>query len=106
MDKTEFLKFLDVVEIFTMKDIMDVFGLDHHTFKKYLGEGKRVGKKRGLSRDGRKFYSVEDISSIMNMNKKGVKVFMFEYYIRNKKNLHPTKELWLDIKRDLIKKEN
>lgn len=101
MKKSELMKFLDVIEIFTMKDIIDVMGIDHHTFKKYLGESKSVGKKRGINKDGRRFYSIKDISEIMNMNQNGVKVLMLEHYKRKDCNTSPTQELWLDIKNDI-----
>lgn len=96
-DKSEFLKFLDVVEIFTMKDILDVFEIDHKTFLKYLGESKQFGKRRGVNENGRRYYSINDVSKIMNMNRKGVKVLMMEYYKR-KNDTSPTHQLWLDAK--------
>lgn len=103
MKKTELIKFLDVVEIFTMKDILNVFGIDHHTFRKYLGESKKVGKKRGINKNGRRYYSIEDISEIMNMNQHGVKILMMEHY-RRRESTSSTQQLWIDVKKDLSQK--
>lgn len=96
-EKTELLKLLDVVEIFTMRDILDVFEIDSKTFQKYLGENKNLGKRRGVNKNGRRYYSVQDVAEIMNMNHRGVKVLMMEYY-KKKNNNTPTHELWLDAK--------
>ena len=96
-EKKLLLKFLDIVEIFSMRDIIDVFQIDPKTLQKYLGENRNLGKRRGVNRNGRRYYSVRDISEIMNMNHQGVKILMLEYY-KKKNNNSPTHELWLEAK--------
>jgi len=96
-EKKLLLKFLDVVEIFSMRDIIDVFQIDPKTLHKYLGENRKLGKRRGVNKDGRRYFSVRDISEMMNMNHQGVKILMLEYH-KNKKKNSPTHELWLEAK--------
>lgn len=96
-EKKLLLKFLDVVEIFSMRDIIDVFQIDPKTLQKYLGENRSLGKRRGVNKNGRRYYSVRDISEMMNMNHQGVKILMLEYF-KNKNKKSPTHELWLEAK--------